>query len=300
MLLDLIDSLWRVLLPRRDEKPDHVVVFASRRWKALAEVRDGAPVWDGIPGVAQVEVAHKVRDLFRIGRRTGWRCIVIPFRERFLRFCPRIFWGLMPSRRALATCRNKARFHRFAQRHGLSDLLPRHYPSAAGAQFPCVMKLPATAGGHGVAFVDSAAEFERRRRQEPWRGRPVLLQEAVPGAVDYATHCVCKDGQIVWHCTYRYQLDPAIRIQSPRTILERRRVLASLVDIEQMERFVRALRYEGPASFDYRRRDDGRLIIFEINPRFGGSMTRPETTEDLREGLAALVANAVPPGPSQR
>lgn len=59
------------------------------------------------------------------------------------------------------------------------------------------------------------------------------------------------------------------------------------------ERFLRPIRYDGPANIDTRRGADGTVWVLEINPRLGGSLMRPEKVEDLA-ALAALVANAAP------
>ncbi len=295
MVLDLLDRLIGALLPREATRPDRVIVYGRYQWRGVAAVAADAPVWQAMPGVAQVEVAETTVALLRKGWRGGRSSIAIPLRERALLWCPRLYWGLMPSRAALAICRNKAQFDRFVKAAGLADLAPRSYRSPAEAIFPCVLKRLNKNAGIGVAIVNSAAELAALLRIKPWRNRPVLLQELVPGSTDFATHCVCRSGRIIWHTTYQYELDPALPVQTPHSIQVRRRAEASAAELAQMERFLVPLAYDGPASFDYRRRPDGGVIVFEINPRFGGTMMRPENSADLKAALAVLVANAVPP-----
>lgn len=294
-MLDFIDRLLAFVVRCPKDKPGRVIVFGRYQWRDVETVGADAPVWRNVPGVAEVEVAESFPALLLSAWRSGGNCLVIPFRERQLLFCPRLFWGLLPSRRALAICRDKLRFDRFVRQAELSEFVPGRYQSLEAASFPCVVKRLNKNGGHGVAIAGSAQELVALRNRRPFRHRPILLQELVPGLVDYATHCVCRDGRIVWHCTYEYQIDPNVRVQTGKSIVGRRRLEASAAEIAQMERFVAAIGYDGPASFDYRRRDDGRIMVFEINPRFGGSMMRPENDADLRAGLQAVIDHAVPP-----
>ncbi len=63
-------------------------------------------------------------------------------------------------------------------------------------------------------------------------------------------------------------------------------------DIDLFEHFLRPLRFNGPANIDFRRRADGSIVILEINPRFGGSLMRPEYVADLRAAVGAILAHA--------
>jgi carbamoylphosphate synthase large subunit len=71
--------------------------------------------------------------------------------------------------------------------------------------------------------------------------------------------------------------------------------VASPDDIASFERLLLPLGYDGPATVDYRRRPDGRLAVFEINPRFGGSLMRPAHEDDLVMSLRTVLDNATPP-----
>lgn len=51
---------------------------------------------------------------------------------------------------------------------------------------------------------------------------------------------------------------------------------------------------------DWRRRPDGRLAVFEVNPRLGASLMRPENGADLAAAIGALLAAALPPRRSGR
>lgn len=275
-------------------KPDRLVVYGPSRNSHAPALAPDSAIWTGVEGVGEVVVAHSLIDLLQLGFAQGRQSIVLPMRERYLKNCPRLFWGLMPSRRAVAICHDKRRFAVFAREHGLGELIPKSFVSADG-RFPVVIKRRRLANGSGVALVRSAEELAALRQRAPWAGHRLLVQETIEGSIDCVTHCVVRRGRMVWQSTYQYLIDAREGVQRPSTILGRRRCQLSRADQEQLERFLAALDYDGPAVFDYRRTADGRIKVLEINARFGGSLFRPENADDLGAALRALVAHAVPP-----
>lgn len=254
----------------------------------------GSELWQGIDGIDEVMFASTIGRLLWRGLLQRGPAIVIPLGEQQLKRYPRLFWGLAPSREVVMTCHDKSRFARFAQRQGLGDLVPSAYGTSDTLRFPLIIKRSDMANGTGVAVVRSAAELAALSQQPPWAGHNLLLQEYVEGSRDLVTHCVARRGRIVWQASYEYLIDPANLVQRPDTIVGRRRVTLSADDRAVLERFLQALDYDGPATFDYRRRPDGRLVVFEINARFGGSLFRPDNIDDLRGALQTVIAHAAP------
>ena len=60
----------------------------------------------------------------------------------------------------------------------------------------------------------------------------------------------------------------------------------------RLARFLEPTGFSGPCNVNFKRADDGRIVVFEINPRFGGSLMRPANRGDLAETLAVIVARA--------
>ena len=60
----------------------------------------------------------------------------------------------------------------------------------------------------------------------------------------------------------------------------------------QIERLLVPLDYRGPCVANYKLAADGTARIFEINPRFGGSLLRRPQVDLLREALGHLLAAA--------
>jgi biotin carboxylase len=57
------------------------------------------------------------------------------------------------------------------------------------------------------------------------------------------------------------------------------------------ERILKAFNYEGPANFNYKLKD-GKPIIFEMNPRMGGSMMKPKFRHLVAGCVEAIIINA--------
>lgn len=269
-----------------------IVVFGSqsKHWvKALAA---GAPAWSGVERVGRVS---------HFGSRWGWlsrdwllrgRRLLLPLRERNIAACPTGCWALVPSPRALQVFENKALFAAYVAEQGLGALAPQTYASAADAQFPCVLKRIDLHSGRGIRIVETAAELEACLAEDTWRGQPVVLQALVSGSSEYVSHCVARDGHIVWQQSYRFELADPAQIRTARiTNANPVRCEVSAADLADLQRFLLPLGFDGPLNVDYKRAPDGRIVVLEINPRLGGSLFLPQNLDHLRDALRAIIAS---------
>lgn len=246
-------------------------------------------MWAGLPQISSVthqgnDWRPPLPDVFADTCR-----LVLPLHERNIFTTPRGSWALLPSRQALLTLADKQRFADFVAASGLRTFAPRTY--APGAEiFPLILKRTNLSATYGVALIRSRAELTQRLGEAPWLGHPVILQEYVAAMSDGVTHAVCVEGRFAWHCSYSYRtqpgelLKPRVAVPAPDQLRE--------VDLAILGRFTRAVSFNGPVSFDYRRRADGRLAVLEINPRFGGSLLRRQDRSDLRAAIDTIIANA--------
>lgn len=275
-------------------RPDRVILCNPRtdRWREALDPHSN--VWDGVPGIREVRIVDHLGDLLRHGWAGGRQSIVVPLTRRALQNFPRLWWNLAPSRFAHGTCADKLRFDRFMRSAGMAGMLPASWRRAGESRFPCVIKRLNKDGSFGVKVVWSMAELQAALAAPPFRNRPLLFQELIGGLVDHATHAVAVNGKIVWRVTYAYDIDPVSRVQTSDAFPGRRRIEASVEVLAAFEQMLAALGYSGPVSFDWRPRGEG-IVLFEINPRFGGSLMLDINRNDLQAALTALVANARPP-----
>lgn len=262
-------------------RPQIVIHGRHGGWiKALAP---RSPVWRELGG-ASVVLGH------RGGLLPTWRRrFVVPLFERDMVSVPRPCLGLMPTPEARVRLADKAQFARYVRMQGVEALVPATFDPADAEGFPAVLKRTDDTAGRGIVLVNSRAELAAQLASPEFRDRPVVLQELIEGTTEYVLHVVSVGGRIVWHCCYAYLLPLDRTIRSRRNYLRLERVSVSAEDIAVFERFLRPLNFDGPANFDFKRRSDGRIAVFEINPRFGGSLMQAGNVRDLAQAMAVIL-----------
>lgn len=253
----------------------------------MTALQPGATVWAQVPGVEEVFHADTI-DAELPAPAANLRTVIIPLLEDHIASCPTAYKSLTPSKQALLILGNKAEFAAYARANGLAHLCPETYANPDTAVYPCMIKRVDLNCGVGVRLVHSKNELRACQEQEPWRGHSHLLQAYVGGDRQSATHCICKDGRIVWHCAYVYE--PA----DSNTVCNRGRRIHRTTEpasrLAEFESFLAPLSYSGPCNVDYKiSADDDRTMIMEINPRFGGSLMRPDNLSDLVAALSWIL-----------
>lgn len=291
-------EIWLGLTGRRGAtagKGGLEVVFYGQmlddHWRAA--LKAPSSVWTTIPSVSCVTHAPRGLGDFLV-RTADPSTVVIPLIERDIARCPKGGRRLAPTPEACAIFADKRRFAAFVDTQGLGDVAARGFPPEAPPAFPCVLKRVDERNGRGIVRVDTPEDLARRLDEPTWRGRDVVLQEWIDGVNEFVTHLVCERGRILWHRTYVYGLKPGETIRSDARIASKAPADLAVADLADMERLLIPTRYDGPCNVNFKRRADGRIAVFEINPRFGGSLVRPEARADLAEALAVIVAKARP------
>ena len=268
-----------------------VVIWGVHTPDWMEALAPSAPVWKALPEVREVLLLPDSAQGVPFRARWGRRTVVIPLMEVHIERRPRGCGALVPTPEALAIFGDKGRFADYMETHRLAHLCPTSYGSIEDAAFPCVIKRTNLNGGCGVELAETPERARSILEREPFAGHPCVIQALAPVRVEYVVHCVCVDGRIVWHLAYACDRERGqIRRGNDGVALRR----ASLPDSvkEELESAVRPLAYTGPCNMDCSWDDDGRLVVFEINPRFGGSLMRPANAADLAACLSAIIAHA--------
>lgn len=269
-----------------------VVIWGVHTPDWMDALAPSAPVWKQLPEIREVVVLpDSARDVpwrARWGRRT----VVIPLMEVHIERRPARYAALVPTSEAVATLADKGRFVDYVENHRLAHLCPTPYSSIEAAAFPCVIKRTNLNGGCGVELAATPEQARHLLEREPFAGHPCIIQSLAPVLVEYVVHCVCLDGRIIWHRVYACDREKEqIRRGGDGVALR----LVTIPDsvLEKLESFLLPLAYSGPCNVDCTWDDDGRLVVFEINPRLGGSLMRPENAVDLAACLSVIIAHAV-------
>jgi hypothetical protein len=271
-----------------------VIIYGEHSPDWMAALVPHAPVWNRMANVDEVLlIPDTPAVLIPEPSRRGVRTVVIPLMEDHTKHSPRQCLSLIPDVRSIDTLGSKAAFAAYVEANGLAHLCPKTYASSADAAFPCVLKRVDLNGGNGVAIVSSYLELQSRLEQDPWDGHPFILQSFVTGATEYVTHCVCENGQILWHCSFAYELNPLETIRTPVNVNTVRSVTATPFSLSQIKEFLSPLAYTGPCNVNYKFSDGEKIVVFEINPRLGGSLMLPQNVDYLHDAVFHIIKAAL-------
>lgn len=274
-------------------RPVRVVIFGEFADDWLPAFIEPA-LWADIDGVAEIV---RIADVSGVKLPPpvieGSRTVIVPLSIANIRNCPPGEAALIPDTNALDTLSDKRRFLEYMADKGLGGFCPRLYASDEEAEFPCILKRTDLAAAWGIAVAHSYPELVRLRRTVPFRDKACIVQAFLPARVEYVTHCVCRDGRILWHCSFACekrdaeQLRVSMDDQTITPIDTPRQVLDTIGKV------LAPLRFSGPCAVDYSLTEEGAMVIFEVNPRFGGTLTLPENAGRLRDALACIIHTAL-------
>ena len=168
-------------------------------------------------------------------------------------------------------------FFRFLETHDLAQFAPETYEGEP--RFPCVLKEGRSLWcGYGVHLIQQPDVLKRVRLQLAKAGVSCVLQEWIPGQDEYVLHTLCSRGTLLHAAARRIRLEPGLsKKKAPQS------GVPVEVDLEPFQRLFAALEYTGFACANFKVRPDGRVALFEVNPRLGASLTFPANASVLGE-----------------
>ena len=267
----------------------HVLVFGLQSDDWMRAFAPRAPVWRLLPQVARAQMLKPRQRLKKRIIRILWRdAVVIPLMEDDIRACPPGYRRLVPSRATVDIFADKKRFAVFAQQCGLEELTPKVFASADHARFPCIIKRTNLNHGEGTVVADCRAELDAALRSNTFADHDYIIQAFIEGP-EFTTNLVCRQGEIMWHCSFAYTITNGHLINSRHAETRIQPYTPPQDVLDAFKRFLAPVRYDGPCNIDYKIDAAGRLYVMEINPRFGGSLMRPQHVQDLRAALSTVL-----------
>jgi hypothetical protein len=171
----------------------------------------------------------------------------------------------LPDADCSALCHDKPRLNRFLIDAGFAVHIP---PMGDDLDPPFVCKPASGENSDDCLLVPDRAT---QARMSQALARPGLFrQAAVAGAVEYATHFLMCEGELVRELTVRYHHDTPLFIKASGTGAAVR-TLGRCPDSATLRAMLRAIGYDGLGCANYKF-EQGRLQLIEINPRLGGSL----------------------------
>ena len=173
--------------------------------------------------------------------------------------------AIAPSRDHAFLAGNKISFNNWMIRSGFDRFVPQVYDT--DIRFPCVLKRSQDAFGRRTRIIHDRHELSAALRTGEYEVS--YCQELVESDREYTTHILCWQGEIHFALTFGFLFGTKAYVKGISGVgeifSETRSCRPELAEI------VRALGYSGIACFNYKL-SDNRPQIFEMNPRFGGSL----------------------------
>jgi hypothetical protein len=174
--------------------------------------------------------------------------------------------ALVPNDRVLDLCDDKLAFARFLQAQGFGDMVPQLGPPLT---FPYMLKRRSDEWGRNSHLVRDAAD--EARLQDLIGSDAYYRQAYVPGRAEYATHLLV-DGTRVTDCgTIRIRFHDEGTVFTEGVKPQGFTRAGNVAHVKRFAAILVRLGFEGLCCFDYKI-VDGRIQLFELNPRFGGSL----------------------------
>lgn len=164
----------------------------------------------------------------------------------------------------LDLCDNKYELNEALSANGFEKYLPK---MGRPLPYPYILKKRIDEWGRNIHTITDAQKEQGLSHliDDP----EYLCQQFIPGPNEYATHMVIRDGRLVRSLNVRYGFTTDMPVKGPDT-----EILKSICPCPYLEVFTDALRsisFEGLCNVNYKVAN-GQPYIFEINPRFGGSL----------------------------
>jgi len=193
---------------------------------------------------------------------------------------------LIPDKRAVQVTHDKSRFNEFLGAKGFGDLVPAVYGDAV--EYPFIYKKHHDQAGINSKIVHSPAEREAFERTIDTN--EYYKQRYVGGRKEYTTHFLSRGGEVLFDRTVEFAFDGdhfvrGVNFESKsidKVATPFAGTFAAILD---------ALAYTGTCCFNYKI-DSGKPLIFEVNPRAGGSLRL-----DLNDYLDAYLEALALPSP---
>jgi carbamoylphosphate synthase large subunit len=269
-----------------------VVIYGKGLWPSWREaLGTDSPFWKGFSSIEKVievdTLDFPLQEVFKNYKKS----VLIPLSVDDNLNHPKGCLTLVSSKETINTFNNKDLFYNFLEDNNLKEYFPKTVDSASPIlEFPFIMKRLDLYGGVGVALIWDQERYEWALNNHRFKGQRYIVQEYIEGEVEYVTQVMCKDGDILWNATFESAVPQDSKV-TMGAFKDPKLVNMDLEVIKVFRKIFKLANYSGPANVNFKIRN-GKPVIFESNPRFGGSMFLPETRLYLKQSIMTLLNNA--------
>jgi carbamoylphosphate synthase large subunit len=269
-----------------------VVVYGKGLWSSWKDALGAeSDFWKGFSSIEKVIEVDNIDFPLEDVCKNYNKVVLIPLSVQDNFNHPKGCLTLVSSHDTLNTFNNKDLFYKFLERNGLKEYFPKLLNITSNTpEFPFIMKRLDLYAGVGIALIWDQERYEWALNNHRFKDQEYLVQEYIEGDVEYVTQVMCKDGEILWNVTFEGPVPKDGKVNMG-PFAENKIVTMEPEVLDVFRKIFNLANYSGPANVNFKLRD-GKPIIFESNPRFGGSMFLPMFRPQLKQSITALLNNA--------
>jgi predicted ATP-grasp superfamily ATP-dependent carboligase len=171
----------------------------------------------------------------------------------------------VPTLDAITICDDKFLFYTTLKQNGFEKNLPR---IGTNLPYSYILKKKVAEDGDDCYIITD--EKQERNYEQLISDPEYFCQEIIAGKQEYATHILFKNGKIKSSINIKYDFKEALPIKGKNTYISRKICRCPYLDL--FTEMLNSIGFEGLCCFNYKVRDN-RPYVFEVNPRFGGSLS---------------------------
>lgn len=172
----------------------------------------------------------------------------------------------IPRLEAIRLCDDKYQFYLALKANGFEYALPK---IGVNLPYPYILKKKWGEDGNDC-YVISNVEKEKQY-EDLINNEDFFCQQMIEGMNEYATHILFKDNEIQASITMKYTWSSSTPIKGQDKFDSR--TIVKCPHFELFSAILKSIDLQGLCCFNYKV-TDGKPYIFEINPRFGGSLSK--------------------------
>ena len=172
----------------------------------------------------------------------------------------------IPDMAAIDICDDKFLFYQTLVDKGFKECLPR---TGSNLRYPFLLKKKISEGGFNCFFIytpEQKEEFIDHINSDDY-----FCQEIIKGKSEFDTHILFKNRKIVASITIENSFEKDTYIKGIDNYICTKIVKSPFLDT--FSDILESIGFEGLCCFNYKE-NNGKPSIFEINPRFDGSISR--------------------------
>lgn len=171
----------------------------------------------------------------------------------------------LPSLESVDICDDKFLFSKTLEEKGFGDVIPR---IGKGLPFPYMVKKKVAQSGDNCYII---ADVEQEQKYKDEINDPeYFCQQLIQGRNEFATHILFIDHKIVSAINIEYIFANGAFVKGKDKFICTK--ISPCPHLDVFAEIMDAIGFEGLCCFNYKE-VEGKPSVFEINPRFGGSLS---------------------------